>query len=381
MVDVVAVRSNSVVHDPRLAKIATSLNRRYSTLVLGWNREGISRDKVDKYIADVRLFNLRAPDGKLSIVAYYPLFWTWVLWWLFIYRPKVVHSCDLDTFIPSYIYRCIFRKKLVFDVFDRFVGMLYRVNISKKFKALKLESLYSFVSSLEEQFANNADVLITVSENILKTFRRRPICCPIIMNCSDDLVRDKTKFEDDRMFKLYTGNIARYCGLETITASIEDLDNVELLISGRLMDKELLKELQKSSKIKYKGFLRYSDYLALEGGSDVVVILYDTKVPLNQFRSPNKIFEAMSFGLPVITNLEADLVNKIGNGIIVDYDDMKQVKEAIVCLRDNIELRRSMGGNGRKAFLREYNWPAMEQELYKTYEYLLPKQYQDSKAQ
>ena len=130
-----------------------SLSKRYSTLVLGWNREGVSKKIINDYIVDLKLFNMRAPFGKPSLVAYFPLFWIWILIKLFMYRPKVVHACDLDTVIPCYIYKIIFRKKLVFDVFDRY-AMAY---IPPKFK-----TLYSLVNLLEEIFAGKADVLINV---------------------------------------------------------------------------------------------------------------------------------------------------------------------------------------------------------------------------
>ena len=50
------------------------------------------------------------------------------------------------------------------------------------------------------------------------------------------------------------------------------------------------------------------------------------------------------------------------------YDEMK---EAIVRLRDNPELKKKLGENGREAFLRKYNWSAMEQKLYGIYEQLI----------
>jgi glycosyltransferase involved in cell wall biosynthesis len=103
-----------------------------------------------------------------------------------------------------------------------------------------------------------------------------------------------------------------------------------------------------------------------------MVVLYNLDYRYNQLSSPNKIFEAMMLGLPVITNMEPTLVNEeVGCGIVVDYNDIDQIKEAIVCLRDNIDLRRRLGTNGRKVFLKKYNWTNMEQLLYNIYDELL----------
>ena len=75
---------------------------------------------------------------------------------------------------------------------------------------------------------------------------------------------------------------------------------------------------------------------------------------------PNKVFEAMMCGIPLVTNIAADIVNEIGFGIIVKYDNIKEIKNAIITLRDNNTLRLRLGLNGRKAYLEKYNWSTMD---------------------
>jgi glycosyltransferase involved in cell wall biosynthesis len=312
LVDIIIIRSNSIVYTPRVTKIAKSLNKGYSILVLGWNREGVSRKTIDNYIVDLKLFNLKAPYGKPSLVLYFPLYWAWIISQLFMYRPKVVHACDLDSVIPSYIYKIIFRKKLVFDVCDRY-AMGY---IPPKFR-----TLYSLVNSLEELIGKEADMLITVYDKLLETFRRKPKHSAIIMNCVEDhaMHRDKSK-DNDLLTLVYTGNIRRDRGLDKIAAAIKDLDDVELVIAGKVIDKEVQDQISHIPNVKYKGVLQVSDALALEACSDVMLSLYDLKVPMNNFSWGNKLFEAMMLGIPIITNVSADVINEVGCGIMVDYN-------------------------------------------------------------
>lgn len=368
MVDTIITRSNPIIYDPRVGKIYRSLSKRYSTLILGWNREGVLKKTSDNYIGDLKLFNLKAPLAKPSLVAYFPLFWMWILFNLFVYRPKVVHACDLDTILPCYIYKTIFRRKLVFDVFDRY-AMCYIPQFlepgSRKFK-----TLYSLVNFFEDLFSKESDVLVSTSDELLKTYQRMPKHSATIMNCFEDRAFDRVKSENHMLTLSYTGNIMRNRGLDKIAAAIKGLNNVEFIIAGRVIDKELLDHILELSNVKYKGLLQQTDALALEACSDTIISLADFKVP-NNFTIPNKIFEAMMLGVPVITNMAHELINKSNSGIIVEYNDIDQIKAAIVLLRDNIELRRMLGNNGRKAFLQKYNWTIMEQELYKIYEYLL----------
>jgi glycosyltransferase involved in cell wall biosynthesis len=371
MIDVAIIRSNPIIYDTRVIKIARSLSKRYSTLILGWNREGVSVKKISNYIIDVKLFNLKAPYGKSRLVAYYPLFLMWILFKLFVYRPNVVHACDLDIILPCYIYKIIFRKRLVFDVFDRY-AMGYIAGIlepgSTKYKVLSL-----LVNLFEELFSKESDLLVNVSEELLRTFRRRPEHCAIIMNCPEDHTIDRVKSGDSMLTLVYTGPIMRNRGLDKITAAIQDLNDVELIIAGRVIDKELLDKILEISNVKYKGLLPFSDALTLEGWSDTIISLNDLKIPLNNFAVPNKLFKSMMFGVPIITNVAPEIVNKVGCGIIVDYNNVDQIKAAVVYLRDNIDVRKRLGNNGRKAFLQKYSWTMMEQELYKCYENLLGK--------
>jgi hypothetical protein len=59
------------------------------------------------------------------------------------------------------------------------------------------------------------------------------------------------------------------------------------------------------------------DALNLEANFDIIIALYDPSVTINNYAKPNKLFESMLYGLPIITNISNNMVNKISNGIIV----------------------------------------------------------------
>lgn len=359
--DIAIVRSNSIKYDPRIQKIIGSLKKKYQTLVLGWNREGISKDEAGISGVNLELYNLKAPHGKTSLIFYLPFFWFWIFFKLARHKPKIVHACDFDTVIPCYIYKWMFRKKLIFDVFDRY-AFAY---IPKNNKIL-----YSIVNSLEEKYASKADVLITVEKNILETFKKNPKKHVIIRNCPLNVEIKKNK-NDSKLILVYTGAIVRQRGLEKIVDAIKDLDSIELHVAGRIVDKKLLDEILLYTNVKYKGLLQPIDALTLEANSDVMVVLYDQDVAINRVANPNKTFEAMMFGLPIITNVTPELIKETECGILVDYNDLKQIRSTIIELHDNLELRHKLGTNGRIAFEQKYNWSNVEKELYNVYHKLL----------
>jgi glycosyltransferase involved in cell wall biosynthesis len=380
LVDIVIIRSNSIIYSPRVRKIASSLGKRYNVLVFGWNRDDAPKEMITNYIARLKLFNLRAPLGKSRLLLYIPLFWVWTLVNLVLYRPKVVHACDLDTVLPCFIYRILFRKRLVFDVCDRY-AMAY---ISPKFKIM-----YCMTNMLEQLIAKHSDVLITVAEKLLKTFKTPPKVTALIMNCAYDdnydVRNQNTQFPNrnnkivtkeekkDSIFSLlYTGNIVRNRGLEVITDAVKDLNGIKFVVAGKPVDKTFLRELTHAPNVEYKGLLSYHDTLSLYYQSDAVAILYDINIPINSFAMPNKLFEAMMCRLPVITNVASEVVkDEVGCGIIVDYNDIHQIRDAIVTLMDNPILCTELGRNGHEAYLRKYNWDSMEKELFGVYKNLL----------
>ena len=367
--DIVIARCNPVVYDPRVFKIAGSLKKKYSLLTVGWNRENVPKKIIEGYISDLKLCDLRSPYGKSmtqspKMVIYYTCFWLWLFIQLTKYRPSIVHACDLDTVIPCYLYKVLFRKKLVFDVFDRY-AMAFVSKESKFF--------FSLINSLEEFFSNHVDVLITISEKVLATFEKRKKDSVIIMNCCEDRAVNK-KNSNDKLRLVYTGDIvSKTRGLESLKGALLDLTDVELVMAGWYManDKEFLNEILQLPNVKFNGTLEPSDALNLEASSDVIIGLYDPDRTWHHLTLPNKHFETMMCGVPLITNVAPELVQTIDFGIIVEYNNVKQLKEAIVRLKNDPELRIRLGANGRKAFLEKYNWGKMEEKLYEIYNNLM----------
>ena len=369
---IILVKSDSIVNQPTIRdqKIIKSLGKKYSLMVLGWNRGRrlLERRRFNIYPSNFRLFNLNAPFGAPSLLPYLPLFWTWVFVKLARYRPKVIHACALEAMPPCYLYKKIFGCRLIFDVFDRHaMAYIPRKNIFFK-------KLYSLTNSFEERLAEGADILVSISDELIDTFRRKPKNYVPILNCAEDYPINKIiESENQNKFTIaFTGHIRRNRGLEPLIVAIKDLKAVDLVVTGRVEDKELMNEILTVSNVKYLGFLEHKQVLAIEANSGAMVALYNLDAyAQNKYVMGNKLFEAMMCGVPIITNVSTEIVKETKCGIIVDYNDIDQIRDAIVSIRDNPELRKRLGGNGCKAFLQKYNWSAMERELFKIYENLL----------
>lgn len=85
---------------------------------------------------------------------------------------------------------------------------------------------------------------------------------------------------------------------------------------------------------------------------------------------PNKMFEYMSAGLPVIASnfpLWKEIIEGNQCGICVNPLEPKEIAAAIDWLTQNPEAAEQMGKNGRKAVEEKYNWQNEEEKLINLY--------------
>lgn len=86
---------------------------------------------------------------------------------------------------------------------------------------------------------------------------------------------------------------------------------------------------------------------------------------------PNKMFEYMSAGIPVIASdfpLWREIIQGNDCGLLVDPLDPAAIAQAIDYLVSNPTEAQRMGANGRKAVNERYNWAIEEQKLFAFYE-------------
>lgn len=91
---------------------------------------------------------------------------------------------------------------------------------------------------------------------------------------------------------------------------------------------------------------------------DAGVVAYDRTWGVRSL--PNKLFEYMAVGLPVIAPVYADEIRKIVEaehcGLLVDCEKPEELAKAIVYLHQHPQEAIEMGRRGREAFLARHNW-------------------------
>ncbi|MFA6618037.1 MAG: glycosyltransferase family 4 protein [Candidatus Neomarinimicrobiota bacterium] len=176
----------------------------------------------------------------------------------------------------------------------------------------------------------------------------------------------------------YTGGITEIRGIFELLRSLENIPHIRLNLAGRfdfniLYQKAI--EIAGWKQVNYFGFVSRKKMLEIFNKSIAGVVNYYA-CPNHTEAQPNKIFEYMSAGLPVIISnfpLWRKLIESENCGICVDPMDPKAIADAVQKIYEDPSLGQSMGENGRQAVLKKYNWTMEEKKLLQIYKTVVEK--------
>ena len=360
--------------DPGVNKYCTALsNEKYQVILLIWNRRGSVVPSPKGY--SLQQFFFHAPLDKFGAVFFYPFWWMYIMYFLLKEKPDIVHACDFDTLLPALFITCFIPYRFVYTVFDFYAENIQEEHFFPVFKMIK-----KGVRSLEIWGINNVDLLILVDESRLEEIHGATVKNLIyIYNTPEDqklpvsheIHRPKGPFSI-----FYAGYLLNDRGITDIISAIADLSGVELVLAGPLIDKNIINDIAAhSASVTYIGWIpSYAEILNRSLSADMLFRFSDTALPgKNKYASPNKLFEAMMCGKPILVsdnNAMADIVRNNNCGLVVPYGNVGAIKEAILKLMNSPGLRAELGKNGRKAYEEKYSWTIMENRLITAYKNL-----------
>ncbi|MBM3165773.1 MAG: glycosyltransferase [Bacteroidetes bacterium] len=180
--------------------------------------------------------------------------------------------------------------------------------------------------------------------------------------------------KEERNYVCYIGGISRIRGISPLVEAMQ-FTQTKLQLAGELSDAYRM-ELSQS-----KGWQQVipRGYVAREEASEIKKSAFAGLVtflpyPNHINAQPNKIFEYLASGIPVIGAnfpLWKILLEDQKIGLCVDPANPMAIAEAIEYLRTNPEIAREMGERGKQLMLEKFNWSVEEEKLVHCYKYLL----------
>ena len=169
----------------------------------------------------------------------------------------------------------------------------------------------------------------------------------------------------------FIGGISMIRGITYLVKAFENLD-VKLDLAGGISEdfKGDLATLKGWSQVNELGFINRQESLRIKSESFAGIVTF-LALPNHVNAQPNKIFEYMASGLPVIGSsfpLWREIIEDNKCGICVDPESPSDIASAIMHLHDHPEMAKEMGANGKKMVELKYNWSAEEQKLIAFYQ-------------
>ncbi|MFC6619070.1 glycosyltransferase [Deinococcus radiophilus] len=157
-------------------------------------------------------------------------------------------------------------------------------------------------------------------------------------------------------------------GIFEITEAIGQLNeqlgkDARLLLIGKFESSAFEEKCRESagwSYVDYHPWVDRKKLAALLAGADAGVVTF-LPVPNHTSSQPNKLFEYMSLGLPLIASnfdLWKELIEIKGSGVLVDPERPQEIAQAMAWMVDHPAEARAMGMKGRHAVETEFNWDA-----------------------
>ncbi|TET91500.1 MAG: glycosyltransferase [Methanomassiliicoccales archaeon] len=354
--------SNNVLRDARVQREGKSIARAgHQVRVIGWDRKGEASKEEE--IDGIQVTRIR--NSILMRIAPSDLFRN-PLWWRLAYKEglkhefDVVHCHDLDTLHSGVRLKKKRNTPLIFDAHEIFSYMIEE-DVSR--------IILNYAKRMERSLLRDVDHIITVNEALRKHYQERfEGNVTVVMNCPEQVLEEYESPTSEEFTILYVGTLHKSRFVRELVDVVSSIEGVQLMIGG---EKELYSEIEnKSSKtenVQFLGTVPLENVIPLTKQSNVIFCMFDPASRINQVGSPNKIFEAMAMGRPVIATkgiLSGEIVEKEGCGLAIDYDG-QSLRKAITTLRDSQSLCEQMGERGLEAAKREYNWSTQERSLLK----------------
>jgi glycosyltransferase involved in cell wall biosynthesis len=257
---------------------------------------------------------------------------------------------------------------------------------------------------LERDWARRAAALVTVNQSIADELDRRlhPKRIVVVHNCpprwapsspGPDLIRGATGIPAGAPVALYHGRLTRDRGIEQLAAALLEpgMEGVHGVLMGYGPERAEYEQLSRDGRLA--GRLHVLDAVPPEellpwvASADVGVVAIQRTSLNHWFSTPNKLFECLAAGLPVVASdfpeLRRIVVEDPGGplGVVCDPQDVQALAGAIRSIVEvPAEEREALRLSCMAAAHERWNWESEAVRLVSLYEDITRRRAQESAA-
>lgn len=271
-------------------------------------------------------------------------------------------TTPLTAGIPGIFAKWLQRKPFVFEVRDLWPEL-------PRAMGLRNPVLLGAMSALEWVSYRSADRLVGLSPGIVEGIAKRSVSkeriamvpngCDLDLFSQSETAWRPEGVRDDQMLAVFSGTHGLANGLDAVLDAAAVLkargrDNIRIALVGQGREKPRLVERATSESLDAVLFLDPVPKTRLSGllaGADLGVQCLRNVPAFYYGTSPNKFFDYIAAGLPVLNNYPgwlAGLITEHDCGFAVPPDDPEAFADALIAAADNREGTYQKGKNARK---------------------------------
>jgi len=360
---IIILRSNPVDPDPRVEKEATALCSMAEVVVLARDRNGRSRRNDRKAFGRVKRVFLPGSDNTLILAITLLAWWVYVFFYLLSNQFDIVHACDFDTYLPALFATKLKRRKIVYDICDFYADTFSQDTM-----------IHKIVSHIDKKLIQFADLVILVDKvRLAQISPAKPKRLIYFYNVPHIDIGSASEFDPNYFF--YAGMLSRERMIETLLEVFARHPSWRLTLAGwGPLEKEIKEHCLVYPNIHFMGRTSYETVITNEKQSLLILAFYDPAIPNHKYASPNKLFEAVKLGKPIISNTDIAMADFIENhqiGELIPYGNGHQLAERIALLQNDSTRYNSYCRNCIKLAEHEFSWQTMATELISGYRSLI----------
>lgn len=288
-------------------------------------------------------------------------------------KAGIYHFHDPALIPFAVLLKWITRKRVIYDAHED----VPRDVMSKEWIPFALRKPIAGIVNVIEQMGTHVfDGVIAATPSIAKKFpRSKTVLVQNYPYLSELKSTAGLPYQERQPNLVYVGAISVARGINEVVEALARLPETlpaKLTLAGRFSPESLETDLQRMpgwARACFLGWLSRPETLNLlaEARAGIVTLLPEPNYIEAQ---PNKLFEYMAAGLPVIaSNFQAwrSIIDGIGCGIQVDPESPDEIARAIQWIMEHPAESEAMGMRGRAAIEQQFNWEATSKNLLEFY--------------
>ena len=343
--------------DVRVGKLCRSFVKMgFDVHFIGWDRRPDESKHIDLSTAAQHVMRHGTAHGKSSAFGHLR-YVRHVLSVLSRVRPDVVYAVNEENAFFALFGKRLLYRGLICDVFDSLVDR--HSHRPWWIRVLLMAVAFSTRSG--------ADRLIATDAARHARFGRFRDKCVVVENYPERVDAAIAQQMPQGPVKVWVGGtLTETRGLRQVLDAVASLDNVSILSAGWPYDDFAATRFVTDPKVDFRGITTALEALQLAASCDAVLAYYAPTSTNNLYASPNKIYDALCIGRPVIINEEihvATFVRDQALGMLCAYDDVACLRAVIAGLRGRRDSLAAFADRTRGLFEARYNWERVEPTL------------------